>query len=106
MTNKKPKKINPDVCRAFGLVNSKTQTIWKNKTKIISVFDENGSKTKRFRKPERSDVNEAFHKPFKSQRRYNVPVSWHLLIIIFVLPQFKFGLMYFCRKPVRNSTIM
>jgi len=63
------------VCREFGLVNSTTQTIWKNRTKIISVFDENGSRTKRFRKPERSDVNEAFHKSFKSQRHDSVPMS-------------------------------
>jgi hypothetical protein len=41
----------------FGLVNSTIQTIWKSRTKIISAFEQNGTKIKRFRKPDRSDVD-------------------------------------------------
>jgi transposase-like protein len=64
-----------DLCREFGLVNSAVQTIWKNRDKIVSVLEQNGSRTKRLRKPERSDVDEALLKWFKQQRSENVPVS-------------------------------
>jgi hypothetical protein len=74
-------KKKADMCREFGLVNSTTQTIWKNRTKIISVFEQNGSRIKRLQKPERSDVNEALLKWFKQQRSDNVPVSGPLPII-------------------------
>jgi hypothetical protein len=47
------------VCREFRLVNSKIQTIWKNRTGIISAFEQNGSRIKRLRKPERSDIDDA-----------------------------------------------
>ena len=47
------------MCREFGVVNSTNQTIWKNRTKINSTLEENQSIVKRFRKPERSDVDEA-----------------------------------------------
>ena len=33
-------------CREFGLVNSTIQIIWKNKTKIISAFEQSGSRIK------------------------------------------------------------
>ena len=48
-----------DVCQECDVVNSTNQRIWKNKTKIISAFEQNGSRIKRFRKPERSDVDES-----------------------------------------------
>jgi hypothetical protein len=35
-------KRKADVCREFGLVKSNLQTIWKNITKIISAFEQNG----------------------------------------------------------------
>jgi hypothetical protein len=35
-----------DVCREFGLVNSKIQTIWKHRTKIIGAFEHNGPRIK------------------------------------------------------------
>jgi hypothetical protein len=47
------------VCREFGLVNSAIERIYQNTTKIFSVFEQNGSRIKRFWKPERSDVDEA-----------------------------------------------
>jgi len=37
-----------DVCLGFGLVNSTIQKICKNRTKIISEFEQNGSRVKRF----------------------------------------------------------
>jgi transposase-like protein len=40
-------KKKADVCREFGLVNSTTQAIWKNRSKIISAFEQNGSRIKR-----------------------------------------------------------
>jgi transposase-like protein len=39
-------KKKADVCRAFGLINSTIQMIWKNRTKIISAFEQNGSRIK------------------------------------------------------------
>ena len=50
-----------DVCREFGLVNSMIERIYQNRTKIISAFEQNGLRIKRFGKPERSDVDEALH---------------------------------------------
>jgi hypothetical protein len=35
-------KKKADVCWDFGLVNIMIQTIWKNRTKVISAFDWNG----------------------------------------------------------------
>jgi hypothetical protein len=57
-------KNKADVCQEFDLIKSTMQTIWKNKTKIISVFEWSGSKIKRFLKPEQSDVDEALLKWF------------------------------------------
>jgi len=51
-----------DVCREFGVVNYTTHTIWKNRTKIIRAFEQNGSRLMRFRKTEQSDVDEALLK--------------------------------------------
>ena len=48
-----------NVCREFDLVNSKFQKIWKNRSNIIDAFEQNRKRTKRFRKPERTDVDEA-----------------------------------------------
>jgi hypothetical protein len=39
------------VCREFGLVNSRMQTILENGNKIISVGTERIDQIKRFRKP-------------------------------------------------------
>jgi hypothetical protein len=68
------------MCREFGLVNSTVQTIWRNRDKIVSAFEQNGSRIERLRKPERSDVDEALLKLFKQQRSENVPVSSPLLM--------------------------
>jgi hypothetical protein len=35
-------KKKADVCLELSLVNSIIQTIWKNRTKIISAFEQNG----------------------------------------------------------------
>ena len=56
-------KKEADLYGEFGLVNSTIQKICKNRTKIISAFKQNGSRIKRFRKPERSDVSEALFHP-------------------------------------------
>jgi hypothetical protein len=45
-------KKKADVCQEFCLINSTIQTIWKNRTQIISAFEQNGSRIKRLRKPE------------------------------------------------------
>jgi hypothetical protein len=62
-------------CREFDLVNSMIQTIWKNRIKIINVFEQNISRTNRFWKPEWSDATEVLLKWFKQQRSEIVPVS-------------------------------
>ena len=53
----------------FGLVNSTIQIIWEYRNKIISVFERNGSSTQRFRKPERSDVDETPLEWFKVREK-------------------------------------
>jgi len=54
-------KKKSDFCRKFGLAHSTVGTIWKKRTKIISAFEQNGSRIK----PERSDVDEALLELFK-----------------------------------------
>jgi hypothetical protein len=39
-------KKEADVCQEFGLLNPVNQTICKNRTKIISVFEWTGSRIK------------------------------------------------------------
>ena len=73
-----------DVCREFGPENSTIQTIWRNRTKIISAFEVNGSKVKLFRKPGRSDVK-ALLNWFKQDGSDNVPVRGPHLMRTFVL---------------------
>jgi hypothetical protein len=41
-------KKKADVCWEFGLVNYMIQMIWKNRTKIISVFEHNRLRIMRF----------------------------------------------------------
>jgi hypothetical protein len=84
------RKKKADVLREFVLVNYAIQKIFKNGSKIISDFEENGSTIKRLRKPGRSDANEALLKWFKPQKNDNVSVSVPLFIITSVLPNFKF----------------
>ena len=61
-------KKKPEVRWEYGIVNSTVQTIWINRTKIISAFEQNGWRIKRFRKTERRDVDEALIKRFKRER--------------------------------------
>lgn len=51
------KKKKADVC-----VNSKIKKIWKDRTEIISAFEQKGRRIQRFRKPERSELDEALLK--------------------------------------------
>jgi len=55
--------------------------IWKNKTKIISAFQQNGSRLKRFLKLEQIEVRQGFFQWFQQQRSDNVQ-------IISVIPKF------------------
>jgi hypothetical protein len=57
-------KNKADACPESGLANSTIQTIWKNRKKIISAFEQNGLRIKQFRKPARCDVDEALLKGF------------------------------------------
>ena len=57
------------VCREFHVIHQAIQKIYKNRTEVINAFEENGSIIKRFRKPERSDVNEALFKCFEARER-------------------------------------
>jgi hypothetical protein len=58
-------KKQADMCRKFVPVNSTFQKIWKNWAKIFTSFEQKGSRIKRVRQPERSDVNEVLLKQFK-----------------------------------------
>ena len=59
---KTEKKI--DVCREFGRVNATCQTTLEKQINIICASEQIGSRIKRFRKPERSDVDKALLKWF------------------------------------------
>ena len=80
-------KKKSDVCRQFGLVNSTIRIICKTRTKIISAFDQNRSRVKPLRKPERSEVDEALLKWFKQEKGDSAAVGGPLLMITFVLPK-------------------
>ena len=69
------------------LINSTIQnTVFvETEPKLLTRFEQNGSRIKRFREPESSDVNEALFKWFKQQRSDNVPVSSPFVKINFVL---------------------
>jgi len=81
------KKKKVYLCPEFGLVNCTILTYWENRTKS-SALEQNGSRIKRFLKPERSDVSNALRNLFKQQRSDNVPVSAPVLTMSFVLPKF------------------
>jgi hypothetical protein len=49
--------------------------------KIVSAFEQNGSRSKRLRMPECSDVDEALLKWFQQQRSENISVSGPLLMV-------------------------
>jgi hypothetical protein len=55
---------------------------------MISVFEQNGSRIKRFSKPEGSDFSEAVLKVFKQQRSDIVSMNGPLLVISFWSSQF------------------
>ena len=74
--------------REFGIINSTVQEICKNRTKIISVSEQNGWRIKGWRKPEPSDVDEAVLTWLQQERSDNVPMSGPFLMTIFVLHKF------------------
>ena len=82
------------MCREFGLVNSTIQTIWKNRTKIISPLDQDASRTMQFLKPERRDVDEAQLKWFKQERNDSVPVTGPIHVTPLFLLNINFKVMY------------
>ena len=57
--------------------------IRKSKTKIIGAFEQNGSRLKGFREPERSDVDEALLELFKQHRSDNVTMKGPLVMTVF-----------------------
>jgi hypothetical protein len=81
-------KDKDDVGREIGRLFSMIQKIWKNKTKIVSAFVQNGSRKKRHLKSEGPDVDDALLTWFQQDRSDNVPVSRHFFVIIFVLHKF------------------
>jgi hypothetical protein len=42
------RKEKADVCQEFGLVNCAVQMVWENISKVISGFEQNSSRIKRF----------------------------------------------------------
>jgi hypothetical protein len=42
------RKEKADVCQEFGLINCAIETVWKNISKVISWFEQNSSRIKRF----------------------------------------------------------
>jgi hypothetical protein len=76
-----------DVCGEFGFVHSMIKKMWESRTKITYVFEQNRSRIKLFRNPEKNDTDEALVKSFK-QTSDNLPVNSPLLMINLVLPKF------------------
>jgi len=72
----------------LSFVNRTIQRIWKTRIKIISAFQQNGLRIKRFRKPERSGIDEALDKWLKQQKSGNATVSGPLRMITSVPPKF------------------
>jgi hypothetical protein len=70
------------VCWECGLVNCTIQTICKNRTKIISAFEQKGSEIQRFRNPERSDVDETLLNWIKEERSDSAAVSGAVLMLL------------------------
>ena len=62
----------------------------KNVTKIISAIERNGSRIKRFRRPEGSDVNKAQFKWSQQDRSDSLPASDPVLLITSVLLHFEY----------------
>jgi hypothetical protein len=52
------------MCQEFDVINSAIQMVCKDRTKIISVPEWNGSRIQPFPPPERSDIDEALLKWF------------------------------------------
>jgi hypothetical protein len=76
------------VCPEFGLVNSTIQTICKNRTKIIRVFEQNGYGVLLFRKTDQIDVSEELLKYFQQERSDKYSSSeWPKSHLSFVLPR-------------------
>jgi hypothetical protein len=68
------------VRREFGPLNSTIQTIWKNKTKIISAFERDGTKRKAVLKVRTKGRYEALLKRCK-QQKVSLPVSCSVLMV-------------------------
>ena len=66
------------------------QAIWKNRTKITSVSEQNGFRIKVFQKPERTDIDGALLKWFKQGGSDSVRVTSPLLKTTFDPPKFLF----------------
>ena len=47
------------------MVSSTIHTVWKKRARVINASEQNGSGIKRFRKPERRDVDEGLLMWFK-----------------------------------------
>lgn len=71
---RKCRKKNPGVLWEYGLVHSTIQNIWKNRTKMISAFEQSGSRIKRFRKPQRRDVDERLKQQRNDSDLLNCPL--------------------------------
>lgn len=86
-------KKKADVCVELSLVNSMIQTIWKNRTQIISAFEQNRLRINWL--PEWSDVDEALLKWLKQERSDNVPVGGPLRMVNFFILNFTVKVMFF-----------
>jgi hypothetical protein len=95
-----------DMCREFGLVNSTIQTIRKSRTKIIGAFEQNGSKLKRFRKPERSDVDEALLDWFKQHISDSVAMKGPLAMTVFFFLNFNLNYCIFIVSRYGNLQLL
>jgi len=67
------------VCWEFGVVNL------EDRTKIISVLEQNGLRINWLWKPGQSDISEALLKCFKGERNDNASVIGPILMITLIL---------------------
>lgn len=66
---------NVDVCKMFSLTSSTVSTLWKNKDVYKSAMENNLTQTKKFRKCERADIDEALIQWFSEQKRAGFPTD-------------------------------
>lgn len=66
---------NSEVCKKFGLSSSTVSTLWKNKDTILKAFQSNITESKRLKKSEKPDLDDALATWCTAQRNAGLPLN-------------------------------